>query len=50
MQVGKVLIARCRRVLFRVEIILALEVFLVDVLNKLAVSTGLVCAAMSNSG
>ena len=48
-QIGKVLVARCRRVLFRVEVILALEVFLVDILNKLSVSTGLVCAAMSNS-
>lgn len=45
--VRKVLIARCGRVLFQVEVILALEVFLVDVLNKLAVRAGFVCATMS---
>jgi hypothetical protein len=46
---GQVIVARLRRVLFkRVEmIILALEIILLKVAQRLAVSTGLVCATMS---
>jgi hypothetical protein len=46
---GQVIIARLRRVLFkRVEVIIfALEIILLKVAKRLAVSTGLVCATMS---
>jgi hypothetical protein len=46
---GQVIVARLRRVLFkRVEvIILTLEIILLKVAQRLAVSTGLVCATMS---
>jgi hypothetical protein len=48
---GQVIIARLGRVLFkRVEvIILAFEIIFLKVTQRLAVSTGLVCATMSKT-
>ena len=44
----KVLVAGCWRLIFQVELIFALKLFLVDVLNKLAVRTRLVGTTMSD--
>lgn len=44
--VVKVLVARGWRLLFKIEVVFALELLLVDVLNKLAVRAGLMCATM----
>lgn len=44
----EVLVARRRRVLFQIEVVFALEVLLIDVLDKLAIRAGLVCATMSD--
>lgn len=45
----QVLVGRCWRVLFQVEVVFALEVLLVDVLDQLAIRAWLVCATMSDS-
>lgn len=45
----EILVARCWRFLFEVEIVFALKLFLVDVLDKLAIRARLVRATMSES-
>lgn len=43
----EVVVARRGRLFLEVKVIFALKVFLVEVLNRLTVRTGLVCATMS---
>jgi hypothetical protein len=42
----EVLVAGCGRLFLEIEVIFALKVFLVEVLDRLTVRTGLVCATM----
>lgn len=42
----EVVVTRCWRLFLKVKVIFALEVFLVEVLDRLTVRTGLVCATM----
>lgn len=42
----EVVVAGCGRLFFEVKVIFALEVFLIEVLNRLTVRAGLVCATV----
>ena len=46
MCVVEVVVAGCGRLFLEVKVIFALEVFLVEVLNRLTVRAGLVCATV----